>query len=88
MIQPTKPNLLFFSINFKGGGGLKKYGKRHTFIFFMEDLPNLMQNFTEIILKCFGQNLKYFVYIFNLKSMKILQNLMLLRGVRTDVKVQ
>ena len=45
MIQPTKPNLLFFGLNFKGGGGggSEKYGQKtyFHFIFFMEELPNL-----------------------------------------------
>ena len=48
MIQPTKLNLLFFGLNFKGGGGcLKKYGQKTYFRgFFMEDLdlPNLSKN--------------------------------------------
>ena len=47
MIQPTKPNLLFFGLNFKGGGvgGLKKYGQKTYFhFFFMEDLPNSSKN--------------------------------------------
>ena len=43
MIQPTKPNLLFFGLNFMGGGGggSEKVWAIDilSFFFFMEDLP-------------------------------------------------
>ena len=45
MIQPTKPNLLFFGLNFKGGGGVwKSMDKRHTFIFLFYGRPPLSNN--------------------------------------------
>jgi len=44
MIQPTKPNLLFFGLNFKGEGGSEKVWKKNilSLFFFMEDLPKFV----------------------------------------------